>query len=199
MGTNYYARIIPSVESKTKLQQAIESNDFKTVIDLVNKMYSRLHLNDDELVGGEVHLGKRSGGWKFLWNPNVYVTREIYKDNDTGEYRLGKYVGKFLYEVSKEGIKEFIDRDDVVIYDEYGKIQNKDEFFEMAINWVTWKDREAWDSKTYYEDHPSDYDGYVYRNDLTKFLDQEFIDYISDSHTDFYNDGLRFSTSTDFS
>ena len=85
MGTNYYARIIPSVESKTKLQQAIESNDFETIEELTVKLYSRLHLDDDKLVGGVVHLGKRSGGWKFLWNPNVYVTREIYKDNDTGD------------------------------------------------------------------------------------------------------------------
>ena len=199
MGTNYYARIIPSVESKTKLQKAIESNDYKTIIDLVNKLYSRLHLDNDELVGGEVHLGKRSGGWKFLWNPNVYISRDIYKDEDTGEYRLGKYIPEFLYPLTKEGIKEFIQRDDVEIYDEYGKIQNKDEFFEMAINWVTWKDKEAWDSKTYYEEHPSDYDGYVYRSDLTKYLDQESIDYISKSHTDFYNDGLRFSTSVEFS
>ena len=196
MGTNYYARIIPSVESKTKLQQAIESNDSKTVIDLVNKMYSRLHLNDNELVGGEVHLGKRSGGWKFLWNPNVYVTREIYKDNDTGEYRLGKYVGKFLYELTRKGIKEFINRDDVVIYNEYNEILDKDKFFDMAINWCY----HGWDSKKYYEEHPDDYDGYVCRNDLTKFLDQEFIDYISTTHSDFYNDNdFRFSTSTDFS
>ena len=199
MGTNYYARIIPSVESKTKLQNAIESNDSKTIIDLVNKIYSRLHIDNDELVGGEVHLGKRSGGWKFLWNPNVYISRDIYKDEDSGEYRLGKYIPEFLYPLTKDGIKEFIQRDDVEIYDEYGKLQNKDEFFEMAINWVTWKDREAWDSKTYYEYNPSDYDGYVCRNDLTEYLDQESIDYISKSHTDFYNDGLRFSTSVEFS
>lgn len=196
MGTNYYARIIPSVESKTKLQQAIESNDFKTVTELVNKMYSRLHLDNNELVGGEVHLGKRSGGWKFLWNPNVYVTREIYKDNDTGQYRLGKYVGKFLYELTRKGIKEFIDRDDVVIYNEYNEIWDKDKFFDMAINWSY----HGWDSKKYYEEYPDDYDGYVCRNELTKFLDQEFIDYISTTHSDFYNDNdLRFSTSTDFS
>lgn len=199
MSTNYYARIIPSIESKTKLQKAIESNDFETIEELTVKLYSRLHLDNNELVGGSVHLGKRSGGWKFLWNPNVYIIRDIYKDEDRGEYRLGKYVGKFLYKLSKEGIKEFIQRDDVEIYDEYGEIQNKDEFFKMAINWVTWKNREAWDSKTYYEDHPGDYDGYTFRNDLTKYLDQESIDYISDSHTDFYMDGLRFSTSTDFS
>lgn len=199
MGTNYYARIIPSTESKTKLQKAIESNDFETIEELTVKLYSRLHLDNNELVGSSVHLGKRSGGWKFLWNPNVYIIRDIYKDEDTEEYRLGKYIPKFLYPLTKEGIKEFIQRDDVEIYDEYGKIQNKDEFFEMAINWVTWKDRESWDSKTYYEDHPSDYDGYTFRNDLTKYLDQESIDYISDSHTDFYMDGLRFSTSTDFS
>ena len=90
MGTNYYARIIPSPETKSELQRAIESNDFRKVEELTVKMYSRLHLSNDELIGGEVHLGKRSGGWKFLWNPNVYISRDVYKDEDSGEYRLGK-------------------------------------------------------------------------------------------------------------
>ena len=196
MGTNYYAHIIPSIENKSKLQEAIEKNDFNTITELTTKLYARLGIENGEFYGGKVHLGKRSGGWKFLWNPNVYVTREIYKDDDTGEYRLGKYVGKFLYELTRKGIKEFIDRDDVVIYNEYNEIQDKDKFFNMAINWGY----NGWDSKKYYEEYPDDYDGYVCRNDLTKFLDQEFINYISITHSDFYNDNdLRFSTSTDFS
>lgn len=194
MGTNYYAHIIPSVENRTKLQEAIEKNDFNTIVELTTKMYARLGIENGEFYGGKVHLGKRSGGWKFLWNPNIYVTRNIYKDID-GTYRLGNYVGKFLYEVTKEGIKKFIDRDDVVIYNEYNEIQDKDKFFDMAINWGC----NGWDSKKYYDEHPNDYDGYVCKNELTKFLDQQFIDYISHTHSDFYNDGLRFSTSTDFS
>lgn len=201
MGTNYYARIIPSVESKTKLQEAIEKNDFNTIDELTTKMYAQLGIDNGNFYGGKIHLGKRSAGWKFLWNPNVYVTRDIYKDKDSGEYRFGKYIPKFLYPLTKDGIKEFIQRDDVEIYDEYDEIQNKDEFFEMAINWVTWKNKEAWDSKTYYKEYPNNYSGYTFRNenDLTKYLDQESINYISDSHSDFYMDGLRFSTNTDFS
>lgn len=195
MGTNYYAHIIPSIENKSRLQDAIDKNDFNTISELTIKMYARLGIDSGEFYGGNVHLGKRSGGWKFLWNPNVYVTREIYKDEDRGEYRLGKYIPKFLYPLTRAGIKEFIQRDDVEICDEYGKIQNKDEFFNMAINWCY----NGWDSKKYYEEYPDDNNGYVCKNDLTKYLDQESINYISNSHSDFYMDGLRFSTSTDFS
>jgi hypothetical protein len=199
MGTNYYARIIPSVESKNELKNAINNNDYSSIEVLTNELYSALHFDGDKFIGGEVHLGKRSGGWKFLWNPNVYVKRDIYKDESTNEYVLGKYVCKFLYPLTKEGIKQFIDRDDVEIYDEYGEPQDKNEFFKMAIDWVTWKDKEAWDSKTYYEDNPQDYCGYVCNNNLTKYLEQESIDFISDSHSDFYSCGLRFATNTEFS
>ena len=46
---------------------------------------------------GEIHLGKRSGGWKFLFNPNY----ERY------------------YPLTKEGLMNFLKRDDVIIYTEY--------------------------------------------------------------------------------
>lgn len=67
MGTNYYAYIIPSKERKKELCEAIEANDFHLIQQLTNEMYGRLERNfDNELIGGEVHLGKASGGWKFL-------------------------------------------------------------------------------------------------------------------------------------
>lgn len=197
MGTNFYARIIPSEESKTKLKKLIDNNDFNEIKKLTHEIYSRLYRDGDEILGGEVHLGKRSGGWKFLWNPNVYVTRELYKEDN--QYKLGDYIAKYTYPLTKEGIKTFINRNDVEIYNEYNEKQNKDEFFEMAINWTTWKNEEGLDSKTYYEKYPDDYDNYICNNDLTKYLTQINTTFISKSKTDFYSDGLRFATSTDFS
>ena len=52
MGTNYYARIIPSVESKTKLQEAIEKNDFNTIDELTTKMYAQLGIDNGKFYGG---------------------------------------------------------------------------------------------------------------------------------------------------
>lgn len=203
MGTNFYARIIPAIEKQEELIKAIQDNDFDKIKTLVSTMYCSIDIdyNTDKIIGGEVHLGKRSGGWKFLWNPNIY-TRRKYKKEDDRLIHCG-YVGNYLYPLTKEGIKSFIDREDVVIYDEYGEKQDKEEFFEMAINWTTWKNKDgkeipAYDSESYYKECPT---GGIYPcdNELVKYLMQEGFEFISKDRSDFYSDGLRFATVTDFS
>lgn len=63
MGCNYYARIIPTKERKKELSDAIKANDFHLIEQLTAEMYGRLERNfDNELIGGEVHLGKVSAG-----------------------------------------------------------------------------------------------------------------------------------------
>lgn len=57
-----------------------------------------------------VHLGKRSMGWKFCWN---------FHNN--------------LYYSNKEELLDFIRSGRVV--DEYGEEQDAEEFVEMALNW----------------------------------------------------------------
>ena len=69
MGTNFYARIIPKEEDKQKLVDAINNNQYDIIENLAAELYGRR--NDYSGIGNEIHLGKRSGGWKFLWNPNV--------------------------------------------------------------------------------------------------------------------------------
>ena len=80
MGTNFYARIIPKEEDKQKLIDAINNNQYDTIKDLASELYDRR--NDYTGIGNEIHLGKRSGGWKFLWNPNVVKVW----DSDACEY-----------------------------------------------------------------------------------------------------------------
>lgn len=129
MGTNFYARIIPAIEKQEELIKAIQDNDFDKIKTLVSTMYGSIDIDysTDKIIGGEVHLGKRSGGWKFLWNPNIY-TRRKYKIEEMQLIIYG-YEGKYLYPLTKEGIKSFIEREDVVIYDEYGEKQDKEEFY----------------------------------------------------------------------
>lgn len=57
-----------------------------------------------------VHLGKRSGGWKFLWN-----------------FHKNKYYS------NKEELLKFIHSGRVV--DEYGEELNVEEFIKMALEW----------------------------------------------------------------
>ena len=204
MGTNYYARIITTRERKEKIKQAIDNNDFDEIMSLVSMTYSTTNYyygdNGGSFAGGEIHLGKRSGGWKFLWNPNWYKQVK-------GRYENGQYIDDGFdvfryYDLTKESLKKFIDREDVIIYDEYGDKQDKEEFWNMALNWGYNKDEEeGWDGEAYEEwemkQNPN-YKPIRHETDYSKFIEQ--CGFKTNKYkTDFYSDGLRFATCTDFS
>ena len=209
MGTNFYARIIPTKKRKEELKKMIDDNDFNAVKKAVNTMYETFEPQEttDEPTG-VLHLGKRSAGWKFLWNPNVYLIRQGYcvREKNDGGGETVKWIDKpytayYVYPLTQAGIKAFIDRDDVEIYDEYNEKQDKNEFFNMAVNWTTWKGEEAWDSKTYAEWERSknpNYREYPSSGAYIDLLKSEGFEMISTSNHDFYSDGLRFATNTEF-
>lgn len=199
MGTNFYARIIPTIEQKEELIEAINNDDFDSIKEMVAVMYDNITYYG-AISGGNIHLGKRSGGWKFLWNPNVYVHRNGHLEN-------GRYVPEpstlfYLYPLTKEGIYNFIMQDNIEVYDEYGEKQDKETFFKEAIEWTTWRGKEAWDSKSYYEyerkGNPS-YREYKCQSELITLLQDNGVSFISESQSDFYSEGLRFATTTEFS
>jgi len=209
MGTNYYGRIIPTRERKEEIKKAVDNDDFREIEHLVHITYGNPEYDYESgtFVGGEIHLGKRSGGWKFLWNPNWY--KEIKGHTEWEEFpggRSGHWVEdgfdviKF-YDLTKESIKSFIDRDDVEIYDEYGDKQDKEEFFNMALNWGYDKDDEGWDGDTYEkwekEQNPNRRT-FSHYNEYCKFIESCGFK-VSEYGSDFYSDGLRFATCTDFS
>lgn len=201
MSTNYYAHIIPTKERKQKLHDAIEANDFQQVKTLVEEMYGNIEKSyeDNKLLGGTVHLGKRSGGWKFLWNPNVYIQCNGHMEDVNGRrmYVPDPYTAIYFYPLTKKGIKAFIDREDVLIFDEYGEQQDKEEFWQMALKWGYEKDDKGLDAAGYEKDYP---DSYRWRceSELVNLLEREGYQFSSWTRSDFYSDGLRFSTSTDF-
>ena len=196
MGTNYYARIIPTKERKKELHDAIEANDYPLVKKLYDELYGRIELDYDtrEIVGGEVHLGKLSHGWKFLWNPNVFVIRQGHlEDGPTGRrYVSDPSIPKYLYPLTKEGIRKFIDREDVMVLDEYGEEQDKDVFWQEALAW----EPDGWDSASYEKEHKEHI--YTVSGELTDLLKQEGYKFTSCSNSDFYSDGLRFAGFIDF-
>ena len=208
MGSNYYARIIPSKERKKQIKKAIDKNDFDEIKRLVNITYSSPEYDYEEgYTGGEIHLGKRSGGWKFLWNPNHY---KIIKGHTEWEEFPGGRSGHWVddgydvfkyYDLTKKSIKEFIFRKDIQIYDEYGEKQNKRKFWNMALNWGYEKDDNGSDGETYekweMEQNPS-YTPRNYANEYSRFIEECGFK-VNKYATDFYSDGLRFATSTEFS
>ena len=202
MGTNYYARIIPTKERKKEFHDAIEANDYPLVKKLSDELYGRIELDYDthEIVGGEVHLGKLSHGWKFLWNPNVFVIRQGHlEDGPTGRrYVPDPSIPKYLYSLTKQGLHDFIFREDVLVYDEYEEEQNKEDFWKDAL---AWGQSDGWDAASYeeYERKHSNYTQYPVTGELTDLLRQEGYKFTSRSNSDFYSDGLRFAGFTDFS
>lgn len=80
-----------------------------------------LEINDDILEDAvkKIHLGKRSCGWQFLWQANP----KYYQDN-------------------LESIKEFLSREDVIIYNEYDDRFTVDEFLGNEIGRYLYNDPE---------------------------------------------------------
>lgn len=105
MGTNIYARINPLKAEREKfalkLKEVIDKNQFgmqDQIEDLIAEFNCRY---------AKVHLGKRSAGWKFLWQTNY-------------DY----------YDTTKESIDAFLRRDDVTLYNEYDEILMPEEVWD---------------------------------------------------------------------
>ena len=163
MGTNYY-RVPKShemIKREQKLRMRIDSMDSISP-NQIERGFRSISVGewdymspwDEFLDGTNIHLGKRSSGWKFLWNWN-----------DSKYYK------------TKEGLFEFIRSGRVV--DEYGEQMDQEEFIQMALQWGQ---EDGWDIETYYKENPS-----------------HRISFIHDKKHEEYLDGLRVSTSTEFS
>lgn len=119
MGTNFYR--IPKEEEleekKKKLIDGVKNLDIKSLKNILlnfnyNKddSYEYSSVWDDFLEGNLIHLGKRSSGWRFLWNFN-----------------------KEKYYQTKEDLFKFIKEGRVI--DEYGEELESDRFIDMALEW----------------------------------------------------------------
>ena len=120
MGTNYYR--IPKASEVEKKKLLLESRIRKMpitpssieqgfrYIDNSKDEWSSLSPWDEFIEGTSIHLGKRSGGWKFCWN---FHKEKYYKD--------------------KESLLNFIRSGRVV--DEYGTEMKVEEFITMALEW----------------------------------------------------------------
>jgi len=104
MGTNYYR--IPT-------QLEMEERKAKLIKDIADLDISPLNMEsvwDRFTEGTSIHLGKRSGGWKFCWN---------FHDNK--------------YYSNKEELIQFVLSGRVV--NEYGDEIEPQEFLDMAFEW----------------------------------------------------------------
>jgi len=147
MGTNYY-RIPTQLEMEERKAKLI-----KDIADLDISPSDMESVWDSITEGTSIHLGKRSGGWKFCWN---------FHDNK--------------YYSNKEELIQFVLSGRVV--NEYGDEIDPQEFLDMAFEW-------------------SQPDGLIadekYLRENSSWLPNP------QSYADKIIDGLRVSTSTEFS
>jgi len=104
MGTNYY-RIPTQLEMEERKSKLI-----KDIADLDISPSNMESVWDSITEGTSIHLGKRSGGWKFCWN-----------------FHNNKYYS------NKEELIQFVLSGRVV--NEYGDEIEPQEFLDMAFEW----------------------------------------------------------------
>lgn len=162
MGTNYYR--IPKIKEINSRYQKLhlrlqemniwDPSSIQKTYRFIEDGWSRLSPWDEFISDIKIHLGKRSGGWKFCWN---------FHDNK--------------YYKNKEELLEFIRGGRVV--NEYGEEIEVEEFIEMSLNW-------------------GQPDGLIVDK---KYFDNNYRDNLfnNEQHYDKEIDGLRVSTSTEFS
>lgn len=120
MGTNYY-RIPKEVEMEDRKERLrVRLIGLKLTPDLIESGFryiddpedewSKLSPWDEFIEGTNIHLGKRSMGWKFCWN---FHNNKFYSNK------------KELLEFVREGR----------VVDEYGSEEPAEEFIKMALEW----------------------------------------------------------------
>ena len=118
-------------------------------------------------------IGHRAGGWKFSWYPfNIY-----------------------LKDLTRKGIEDLIYREDIIVYNEYGEVEDKKKFLDMAFNWYV----DGWDSNAYQDEHPNEtrWSMLDRQNRCTQQLKMSGHTvkpvFKNMYQTDFENDGLRWT------
>lgn len=168
MGTNYYR--IPSEEEMLEKKELLikrvndlNVNDYYSINNqfrIIGKMdmyvWDRKNLWDEFTENMNVHLGKRSSGWKFLWN---FHNNEYYSN--------------------KKELFQFIRRGRVI--DEYSEEIPVEEFIQMALEWGK---EDGYDTMTYYEKYP-DTSAMKYFSDKEKYYDKYIDGLRVSSSTDF--------------
>ena len=183
MGTNFYAILPVKQETKDKFYELAERVSNSNLDDIKWDLFEL----QEELDTYKVHLGKRSYGWAFLWDLNNL-----------------KY-----YEPTLESIKEFIDKNNATIQNEYGESFTWDQFINDEIGEcmkvhttiIDGKERRYDCSRTYHESHKTELvKGYM-TSESIKMEDklQSYKGNLDSEYAEYFNeDGMRFALFTDF-
>lgn len=207
MSTNYYLRILPTKEKKEALIKAIENNDFGSIREKYRQMYESPSEFDVENIMnaqyGMLHLGKRAGGWKFLWNPHVYMYVKDVKDGNAvwdifelyKEYSI-KGISEFLHSIPNAYVVSEYSKYDAPVdlskatdYEETGQY-TIDAFMRMADEWgkeYTINNQYQYDSMYWPESNARWHDVFMERHPDAQY------------YHDYWINDIRMANTTEFS
>jgi hypothetical protein len=127
----------------------------------------------------EIHIGKRSCGWKFLFN------------HQNGQYFDPRH---------QESLKAWLDDPHYKIVDEYGDEFTFEKFWQMIRDWNSHPNNK-WDDSAY-EKHEREQGLRCFSSSTCSAAKAEQLFKmfgVRPIYHDFWLDGLRYSTSTEFS
>lgn len=157
MGTNFYLRRRLTLKEKLEIHEDLEFGRYDEV---------REKLPED------IHIGKRSAGWKFLWDAQNF---KHFKPNE-----------KSLHEFLKSG----------EIIDEYGQKFTYQQFFEEEISGFLDKGHDAESYVKTHPDEPLNPHYYYTQDDISKYREKFGLDV--NYYGEFYIGKYRFTYSVDF-
>ena len=127
MGTNYYWRPLMTEEEREKILEKVK--DSKTIQEIKDFIYYDI-LDGKE---SEVHIGKSSGGWKFLFNLGIrkHIRGQSLKKEDINAWlRSGVIFDEYGDEISVDDFWALVDsKKDDMNYDEYYKKYPNDAYY----------------------------------------------------------------------
>lgn len=119
MGTNYYWRPLVTEEEREKILEKVKNS--KTIQEIKDFIYYDL-LNERK---GEIHIGKSSYGWQFLFNLGIrnYTHGQSLKKEDIDKwFRSGIIFDEYGDEISVDDFWALVDyKKDDMDYNEYDK------------------------------------------------------------------------------
>lgn len=157
MGTNYF------------IKRKLSDKQKQIIIDkLMKDEYEDVHF----MLPENIHIGKRSSGWKFLWDVHEF-----------------KY-----FNPTKESIFDFLKSGTII--DEYRQEVSFDDFIN---NVIVSKFVDSWDAASYHKEHPDDlYMGQIFGNSINEFQER-FPNLNVNKYGEFYIDDFRCTYAEDFS
>lgn len=156
MGTNFFLRKKLSQEQRNEINKALDVGDFAKARELLPK---------------DIHIGKRSGGWKFLWDAHYF-----------------KY-----FEPSKDALMKWLQSGQIL--DENGDEFTFDEFINEEIQGFIDK---GYDIESYKDDHPDERDFFCYDSRILTFNSKCDYNININQYGEFYIGDFRFTVSEDF-